>query len=77
MILISLTQLVGLECKRLSCYRLLVFSFKFNPLNPREFENGPPKKLRHKILTTGSLELKFHLYNLEVARNLKKLSLIG
>ena len=33
--------------------------------------------LRHKILTTDSLELKFHIYNLEVARNPKMLKLIG
>ena len=77
MILISLTQLVGLERKRLSRYRLLVFSFKSNLLNPRGFENGPPKRLRHKIVTTGSLERKFHMYNPEVARNSKMLSLIG
>ena len=33
--------------------------------------------LRHKILTTGSLELKFHMCNLEVARYPKMLKLIG
>ena len=33
--------------------------------------------LRHKILNTDSLELKFHIYNLEVARNPKMLKLIG
>ena len=50
---------------------------ELDPLDPQGSKNRPPKRLHHKNLTTGSLELKFHIYNLEGARNPKMLSLIG
>ena len=46
-------------------------------MNPQESGRGCPTRLHHKSLTTGLLELKFHMYNLEVACNPKMLSLIG
>ena len=53
------------------------FLTQLDPLHPRGSQNGPPKRLHHKNLTTGSLDLKFPMYNLEAACNPKMLSLIG